>query len=57
MAALHGFCSITEAKRENRFEIKEDAMRVSKKGRRVVPYKNQTFVWWVGRDPDSCDQV
>lgn len=57
MAIPHGFCSITEAKCENRFEIKEDAMGVSKKGRRAVPYKKHTFVWWVGKDPDSCDQV
>lgn len=32
-------------------------MGVLKKGRRVVLYKNQAFVWWVGKDEDSCDQV
>lgn len=32
-------------------------MGVSKKGRRNIEYNNQTDVWWVGKDDDSCDQV
>ncbi len=32
-------------------------MGVSKKGRRNIKYNNQTYVWWVGKDDDSCDQV
>ena len=32
-------------------------MGVSKKGRRTIEYNNQTYVWWVGKDDDSCDQV
>lgn len=32
-------------------------MGVSKKGRRSIKYKNQTFVWWVSKEEDSCDEI
>ena len=32
-------------------------MSVSKKGRRSIKYKNQTFVWWVGENPDDEDRI
>lgn len=32
-------------------------MGVSKKGRRSIEYKNRTYVWWVGMDEDSCDEI
>lgn len=32
-------------------------MGVSKKRRRSIKYKEQNFVWWVGKDEDSCDQI
>lgn len=32
-------------------------MGVAKKGRRCMEYKGQRFVWWVGADEDSCDEI
>lgn len=32
-------------------------MGVSKKGRRSIVYKSQTFVWWVGEDDESCGEI
>ena len=32
-------------------------MSVSKKGRRSIEYKNQTFVWWVGKNEDDADKI
>lgn len=32
-------------------------MGVSKKGRRSIKYKEETFVWWVGKDNESEDDV
>ena len=32
-------------------------MGISKRGRRTTEYKNRCYVWWVGRNEDSCDEV
>lgn len=32
-------------------------MGISKKGRRSIVYKSQAFVWWVGKDEESCDEI
>ena len=32
-------------------------MGVSSKGRRHITYKNQTYVWWVGKNEDDMDRI
>lgn len=32
-------------------------MSVSKKGRRSIKYKNQTIIWWVGKNSDNEDKI
>ena len=56
MRTVPGWSGAGEGKKRTRAE-KRGNMGVSKKGRRRIQYKDQTFVWWVSEDDDDFGTV
>ena len=56
MKIVPGWSGAGEGNRRTRAE-KRGNMGVSKKGRRRIQYKDQTFVWWVSEDDDDFGTV